>query len=233
MSDAAPVADDAPRRGRPRGTSRRELEAIALRLYAEHGFEHTTVEMIAGEAGTSRRTFFRYFDSKANVLWHEFDVEVANIRQMLATMPDDIPVMEAVRRAVVAVNHYRAADVAELRIRMGLIGSTPELAASATVHYDAWERAISDFAARRRTLPEDSLYPLAVGRATLAACRAAYDRWAARADADLTVYLDAALRALARGFADDVIVAEPRPRRSRRSSAGASGGARSRSRRPG
>ncbi|HEV3292759.1 MAG TPA: hypothetical protein VG123_27610, partial [Streptosporangiaceae bacterium] len=50
-----------------------------------------------------------------------------------------------------------------------------------------------------------SLYPLAVGRATLAACRAAYDRWSARADADLTFYLDAALAALAAGFDPDVI----------------------------
>ena len=48
--------------------------------------------------------------------------------------------------------------------------------------------------------PPSSLYPLAVGRATLAACRAAYDRWSARADADLTFYLDAALTALAAGF---------------------------------
>ena len=48
--------------------------------------------------------------------------------------------------------------------------------------------------------PPRSLFPLAVGRATLAACRAAYERWSARADADLTVYLDAALVALAAGF---------------------------------
>jgi hypothetical protein len=41
---------------------------------------------------------------------------------------------------------------------------------------------------------------LAIGRATLAACRAAYDRWSVRADADLTVYLDAVLTALAAGF---------------------------------
>lgn len=211
------VATQTPRRGRPRGTSGAALEAIALRLYAEHGFDGTTVDMIAAQAGTSRRTFFRYFDSKTAVLWREFDREVSQIRETLATMPEDIPVMDAVRRAVVAVNHYRADDVDDLRARMGLIGSTPELAASATLHYDAWERAVSDYVARRRGLPEDSLYPLAVGRATLATCRAAYDRWAARADADLTVYLDAALRALSSGFVDDVIVAEPRPARPRTS----------------
>ena len=52
----------------------------------------------------------------------------------------------------------------------------------------------------------------AVGRATLATCRAAYDRWLARADANLTVYLEAGLAALAAGFTDDVLTAEPAPR---------------------
>ena len=211
MTTVAPPARGR-RRGRPPGTSRRELELIALRLFTTQGFEETTVGQIAVRAGISRRAFFRYFDSKPDVLWGEFDTEVATIRALLDKAPAALPVMEAVRQAVLAANHYRAADVPELRARMSLIGSVPGLIASAAVHYDAWERAVSDFVARRTGQPADSLYPLAVGRATLAACRAAYDRWVVHADADLTVYLDAALRALAAGFADGVITAEPRGR---------------------
>jgi TetR/AcrR family transcriptional regulator, regulator of mycofactocin system len=209
MGVAAPPAR-AGRRGRPPGTSRRELEVIALRLFTAKGFEETTVDQIAAEAGVSRRAFFRYFDSKPDVLWGAFDTEVATIRALLDQVPDELPVMEAVRQAVLAANHYRAADVPELRARMALIGSVPALMASAAVHYDAWERAISDFVARRTGQPAGSLYPLAVGRATLAACRAGYDRWVVHADADLTVYLDAALRALGAGFADDALTEEPR-----------------------
>ena len=208
MSVAAPPSSG--RRGRPPGTSRRELEVIALRLFAAKGFDETTVDQIAAGAGVSRRAFFRYFDSKPDVLWGAFDAEVSTIRALLDEVPAGVPVMEAVRRAVLAANHYRAADVPELRARMSLIGSVPALMANAAVHYDAWERAISDFVARRAGQPAGSLYPLAVGRATLAACRAAYDRWVTHADADLTVYLDAALRALAAGFADRVLTAEPR-----------------------
>ena len=111
----------AARRGRPPRTSARELELIALRLFAEQGFEETTVDQIAAGAGVSRRAFFRYFDSKAGVLWGAFDSEVATIRDLLAGMPGDLPVMEAVRRAVLAANHYQAADVPELRARMSLI----------------------------------------------------------------------------------------------------------------
>ena len=188
------------RRGRPPGTSRRELELIALRLFTDHGFESTTIEQIAAEAGVSKRTFFRYFSSKAGVLWSEFDSEVDTIRAALAEVPPTVPMMDAIRRAVVTANHYGPQDVPELRIRTNLIGCVPALQSSAALHYDAWERAISDFAATRIGQPADSLYPLAVGRATLAACRAAYDRWSARADADLTFYLDAALAALAAGF---------------------------------
>ncbi|HEV7652882.1 MAG TPA: mycofactocin system transcriptional regulator [Actinophytocola sp.] len=203
------MTETSPRRGRPRGTSARTLELIALRLFAEKGFHETTVDEIATAAGVSRRTFFRYFDAKSEVLWSEFDSEVTTIRTTLAESPDDLPVMDAVRRAVLAANHYHAEDVPELRMRMQLISTVPDLAASATIHYDAWERAVAEFVARRAGQPADSLYPLAAGRATLAACRAAYERWAARADADLTVYLDAALRALAAGFQEPALTAEP------------------------
>jgi len=188
------------RRGRPRSTSRRELRLIALRLFASRGFDNTTIEQIAAEAGVSERTFFRYFTTKASVLWTEFETEVEMIRSALAAVPDDMPLMDAVRGAVVTANHYQADDVPEMRMRMHLIATVPALSFSAAGHYEAWERAISEFAGRRLGQPADSLYPLTVGRTTLAACRAAYDRWSVRADADLTTYLDAALAALASGF---------------------------------
>lgn len=200
MDDLEPAADAAARRGRPPGTSRRTLELIALRLFAQQGFDETPIEQIAAEAGVSRRTFFRYFDSKASVLWGEFDSEISVIREALAKVPGSVPTMDAIRQAVVTANHYRAEDVPELRARMNLIGSVPALQSSAAVHYDAWERVVSEFVGTRIGQPPWSLYPLAVGRCTLAACRAAYDRWSARADGDLTVYLDAALTALAAGF---------------------------------
>ncbi len=197
---AKPSAAAAGRRGRPPGTSARELELISLRLFTESGFEETTVEQIAAAASVSRRTFFRYFDSKADVLWHAFDGEVRALRAAFAAVAPDVPLMAAIRQVVIGVNRYRAEDVPELRTRMNLIGSVPALQASASHHYDDWERAVSEFAASRLGEAADELYPLSIGRATLAVCRSAYDRWADRADADLTVYLDQALRALAVGF---------------------------------
>lgn len=193
------------RRGRPPGTSARALEEIALELFSARGFDETTIDHIAAAAGVSKRTFFRYFDSKADVLWSAFDLEVDNLRHELAALPESLPVLDVVRRAVLAVNHYRADDVPELRARMRLIGTVPDLGASAAVHYDAWEHAVADYVARRTGLDAASLFPQTVGRVTLAACRAAYEQWAQHADADLTVYLDAALGGLAAGFADDFL----------------------------
>ena len=169
MDDLQQAEEGAARRGRPPGTSRRTLEVIALRLFTEQGFDETPIEQIAAEAGVSRRTFFRYFDSKASVLWGEFDSEISVIREALAQVPDSVPMMDAIRQAVVTANHYRADDVRELRARMNLIASAPALQSSAAVHYDAWERVVSEFvavphrAAARVAVPADRR-PVHAGR---------------------------------------------------------------------
>jgi mycofactocin system transcriptional regulator len=194
------VTGDGPRRGRPPGTSARALEAVALDLFSEHGFDETTVEQIAAAAGVSARTFFRYFDTKSAVLWNDFDREVDRLRHGFELVSGDLPMMDAIRHVVVDVNGYQAEDVPELRARMNLISTVPALQASAAPHYDAWERAVSDFAAGKLGQPAEALVPLAIGRATLAVCRAAFDLWLGRVDADLTVYLDEALGRLATGF---------------------------------
>jgi len=176
QNSATPQPSRRSPRGRPPGTSPRELELIALELFTAHGFDKTTVEQIAERAGISSRTFFRYFESKASVLWHEFDHEVEALRAAFAEVSQELPMMDAIRQVVVGVNRYRAEDLPELRMRMNLVGSVSALHASAALHYDAWERAVSDFAASRLGQTADSLYPLSIGRTTLAACRSAFDR---------------------------------------------------------
>jgi hypothetical protein len=131
----------------------------------------------------------------------------------LQSVGDDLSLMDAIRAAVVQVNHYTAADIPELRTRIDLVGTVPTLQASAALHYDAWEQTVIDYAARRLRQPPTALLPLAIGRATLAVCRAAYEYWVSRADANLTRYLDEAISTVAHGFEP---LAPPTRNRSRR-----------------
>ena len=198
---AAEPVTQAHRRGpRPR-TNAREIASVGLRLFAEHGFAETTIDQIAAAAGVSRTTFFRYFGSKSDVLWTEFDAEADSLRAHLAAAPAGLPSMEAVRQAVLAV-YARPGSIPGLRARCRLISAAPELAASAAAHYDGWVRAISDFIARRTGAPASAVVPTAAGRATLAVCTTAYEKWSRDPGANFIAYLDEALRALAAGFAD-------------------------------
>jgi mycofactocin system transcriptional regulator len=200
------------RMGRPPATSAHSLELVALDLFVQQGYANTTVDQIAVGAGVNKRTFFRYFRSKADVFWREFDAEVDLIRSELAKTSPELPLMPAIREAVLAASRYPEADVPHLHARMGVIGSEPELIGRFAMHQEAWAREVSEFVAGRTGQPADSLYPLAVGRATLGTCRAAYDRWAAHGDSNYTRYLEAALSALAAGFPETAIVDEPQAR---------------------
>ena len=56
---------------------------------------------------------------------------------------------------------------------------------------------VSEFVARRNGTSPTDMFALVVGRTTLAACRAAYEVWAASPEGDLANYLDEALHILA------------------------------------
>ena len=101
------------------------MARAALDLFARQGYDDTTVDEIAAAVGISRRTFFRYYESKPDVVWGEFDAELGRLRDRLAEAPADEPMMDVLRRSVIATNRFGAGELDELRIRMVLSAPSP------------------------------------------------------------------------------------------------------------
>jgi TetR/AcrR family transcriptional regulator, regulator of mycofactocin system len=192
--------------GRPPSTTRERIAEVSLELFARQGFERTTVEEIAREVGVGRRTIFRYYPSKNDLAWGNFDRVVEKMRSALAEAPAEVPMMEALRAAVLASNAYGESQLAGLRMRTTLITRNPVLQGHATIRYAAWRRAIAEFAAARLDSHQDDLLPQVVAHAALGTAIAAFTRWVRTPDADLEGCLDEAFGELARGFAGPAII---------------------------
>jgi AcrR family transcriptional regulator len=69
--------------GRPTEANTRHIAQVALRLFEQKGFEAVTMEEVAKAASVSRRTLFRHFPSKADLVWAGTD-EVLGVLKSLA-----------------------------------------------------------------------------------------------------------------------------------------------------
>jgi mycofactocin system transcriptional regulator len=192
-----------PTPGRPRTTSRDEVQRVALALFAEQGFEETTLDDVAAAVGVSRRTLFRYYPSKNDIVWGEFSEQLDGLRARLAAAAPDQPLMEVLRRAVVGFNDY--GDREELRIRMGLITSVPALQGHSMLRYRDWCDVIAEFVAERLGARGDDHLPQVIANAALGTAMATYRHWITHPDADLLAELDAAFRLLGAGFDESLL----------------------------
>ena len=177
-------------------TSKSELERIALALFAERGFDATTVDDVAAAAGISRRTFFRYFASKNDVMWGDFDALLRGMDDWLAAAPADAPLLPTLAAAVVRFNSLAPDAVAAHRARMALILHVPALQAHSTLRYADWRGVVARFASRQLGVAESHRSAQLVGHVALAAAVSAYEQWLAFEDADLEHELTAAFASL-------------------------------------
>ncbi|MGI5204550.1 TetR family transcriptional regulator [Spirillospora sp. CA-108201] len=118
-------------RERKKMRTRQAIATAALRLFAERGYEETTIADIAAAADVSPRTFFSYFPSKEDVIFAEIDDRLAEVSERLRRTPGESP-METIRRSIVDVLE---AIVAEHRdygpVQVALILERPALRARA------------------------------------------------------------------------------------------------------
>jgi mycofactocin system transcriptional regulator len=190
-------------RGRPPSTTRDELARAALKLFVDRGFEATTMDALAAELGIGRRTLFRYFPSKNDLVWGEFDAVLDRLRADLRGADQSRPVIDVIREAAVRSNTYPDELLDELHDRLTLIQTVPALQAHSMLRYAEWRQVVADYAAERLACAADDLVPVALGHAALAASSAAFSRWVTHGNEDILTLIDRSYSLLAEGFAVD------------------------------
>lgn len=203
----AELAHTQQRVGRAPATTHGELSHVALDLFLAHGFENTTVDDIATAAGISRRTLFRYFPSKNDLPWGDFDSLLEQMRDHLARIDPDRPLVEILRQVVIDFNRYPENELPFHRSRMDLLLNVPSLLAHSTLRFAAWRRVIAEYVGERRGESADALTPQTVAWACLGLCLSAYEQWLADDEQDLIALLDSAFSTVETVFgtmADDV-----------------------------
>jgi mycofactocin system transcriptional regulator len=189
--------------GRPEATSHAAIEQAAFRLFTQRGFDATTLESIAAEVGIGRRTLFRYYSSKNDIPWGQFDRTLDGFREILNAMPDDLPLHQAVHRGVLAFNDFPEDAEPPHRDRMRLILETPTLQAHSVLRYAEWRAVIAEYVAGRLRLEPDDLMPRTIGQVSLALALSAYEQWLGTHGSSLRDLLDDAMAALRRHLADN------------------------------
>ncbi|HEY9315086.1 TetR family transcriptional regulator [Williamsia sp.] len=182
--------------GRPAITSARKLAASAHKLFIAKGFEQTSVEDIASAVGVSRRTFFRYFPTKADVVWFECDAEIGRLNTYLAADEGILPPREVVETAIIGALSYRPADEAWARHRAQLVLTVPAVHTQAALRYRRIHEFVIEFLARRGIVPEDEMFALTFAHGTTAAIMAAHELWIAHPETTLAQCLRCTIRLL-------------------------------------
>ena len=200
--EGATVSDTPARLGRQPSTTQAELSHVALQLFLENGFEATTIDDIAARAGIGRRTVFRYFPSKNDLPWGDFDRLLEGLRAYLDSLPASMPLVEALRLGVIEFNRFPVEEVPFHRQRMDLLLNVPTLVAHSTLRYASWRAVVAEFAASRLGTPAGDLRPQAIAWAYLAVSLSAYEQWLRHDDADLSALLGEAIDSLASTFAE-------------------------------
>jgi AcrR family transcriptional regulator len=184
-------------RERKKQQARESIVDAALDLFAEHGFEATTVQAIADRAGVSPATVARYFPTKDSLLLSERDTRIAQLRTAILGRPR----RESPLRALVAALADEPAVTEPFRGRLlrsrRAIASSPVLRGRALGLLDEWRDGIADALVERGA---EALEAHVTATAVVAVFDDAAARWAtAGGRTDLTAEVRQSLSILLPG----------------------------------
>src|SRR4051794_5248198 len=149
------------------------LQKAAIELFQEQGYDQTTVADIAGRAGLTARTFFRYFADKREVLFGGSHLFQDHVVRALADAPASATPFEAIATALAATGELLT-NRAWSTIRQSVIEAHPELRERELMKMASLSTALT--AGLRDRGVEEPQAGLAA-EAGVAVFRVAFERW--------------------------------------------------------
>jgi AcrR family transcriptional regulator len=188
-------------RERKKLATRVALHEAALRLVAELGLEHVSIEDVTARADVSPRTFFNYFGSKDDAVLG-LD-PAAPARQAAALLAR--PAGESALAAMRALAREQATEMAEDRqlwpLRVQVIEAHPALVGRLAAAFGESERVLAAAIAERTGAGVDDVLPMLLAGVAAAAMRTSLHRWfASDFTASLPDLVDQAWDAVAAGL---------------------------------
>jgi AcrR family transcriptional regulator len=183
---------------------KKEVVREALRLAAEgliarRGYENVTIEAIARAAGVSRRTYFRYFETKEDVVVAGSDRFADDLLAAVAARPAGEPPLLAIRNALVPVlvDSLRKADM--LRSVIAMMRGNTALRRAMLERRNRMEERLAELLARRMSsdLRRDST-PVLLAYLTRALSDTAFNVWYDQQRDDVAALVDELIAGLRR-----------------------------------
>jgi AcrR family transcriptional regulator len=168
---------------RPEGLrERRKRETLlriattGLKLFVKNGYEGTTLDEIAAEAGIARRTFFYYFKSKEAILLAFLDGGFAKaIGPILLSQPTDHTPFKAARDSIIQLMSKH--DTQEATVVANLLSSTETLKARMSGVFVEMEQVVFDTLSQLWPDPEQRASLRMVAMVSIGAMRIAKETW--------------------------------------------------------
>lgn len=187
-----------------REQTRAALADAALDLFAERGYDATTIADIAERAGVSPRTFFAHHPSKEHVLFADDDALLKSFTAALEQRPAGQATLDAVREWLVALvaTYDLAGEHKREDVRRAVIGATPVLLAHQRQSLARLEDVLRAAVAADLGETPDDMRPRLVAATTAAALDATHPTdGEPREMAEVLARLDQALAFLRGGLA--------------------------------
>jgi AcrR family transcriptional regulator len=183
-----------------------EIAHTAMDLFARDGFEATSVEAIAAAAGCSPRTFYRYFGTKEDVMFHDLPVMVEQLGLAIdERLAEGLGPWAAVTEVLVElIGRFDATDPSLPTQRINLWLKEPALRARYMQYVNEAEQVIADHLHRYRgTTPRQDDLPQLIAVAATGAYRVTLlTHTPAKGGRKLTKHLRDALATIGNGLAD-------------------------------